>query len=741
MPTSTKPLNTKRLIVASSLITTFLVVFISINADRHIKQMSQNNTELYNAFRISELMKSFRSNLIQMENKQKGYLASGNARFLEDYKLEETETKSYLKSMEKYFSGKPEEELFYVLKELTYKRIIEGKDLEKSESLEGYKNKINRFEDPHLQTMNEIHKVIDKINSSLNLSTEQLIERSVEYVRVSKVWSFLEVAVGILAALGAVIVLFRDVNLRTKLENELRIAKKQAEDNALLKEQFMANVSHEIRTPMNSILGFSDLLTKTPLDKTQSEYLTAIRTSSSNLLNIINDILDFSKIEAGKLSIEKIPFNLTSLIDSLKIMFSQKARDKNIQLNVYLDKLIPQHLFGDPTRLTQVLVNLINNAIKFTEKGEVTLSCEIKTIEHDVAQLVFRVKDTGIGIPQDKINQIFDRFDQGNKETTRKYGGTGLGLSIVKSLLEIQNGDIYVKSKESIGSEFIVTISYPISYEDINFSTSESINLLPKLSNFEHHILLAEDNVLNQKLAAGYLGNFGLKLDIAENGLEAIEKLKLKKYDLILMDIQMPIIDGYNATAIIRKELLLTIPIVAMTAHIMTGEKEKCMKFGMNDYITKPFKEAELYQILKKLLFIENSNSFSRKINHVTVNTTSQIVTVDMNELHQLSRGNNEFIKEMIDLFSEQNPIDINKLDKALEQEDFESIKSTAHRMKTSVGFMGIKSALEPLNKLEDLSEKKQNIEEISTLVATIKNICSKAQQEFQLISPNLNPS
>lgn len=741
MPNSSKPLNTKRLIVASSLITTFLVVFISINADRHIKQMSQNNTELYNAFRISELMKSFRSNLIQMENKQKGYLASGNARFLEDYKLEETETKSYLKSMEKYFSGKPEEELFYVLKELTYKRIIEGKNLEKSESLEGYKNKINRFEDPHLQTMNEIHKVIDNINTSLNVSTERLIERSVEYVRVSKIWSFLEVAVGILAALAAVVVLFRDVNLRTKLENELRIAKKQAEDNALLKEQFMANVSHEIRTPMNSILGFSDLLTKTPLDKTQNEYLTAIRTSSSNLLNIINDILDFSKIEAGKLSIEKIPFNLHSLIDSLKIMFSQKANDKNIQLNVRVDKLMPQHLFGDPTRLTQVLVNLINNAIKFTEKGEVTVSCEIKTIEHDVAQLVFRVKDTGIGIPQNKINQIFDRFDQGNKETTRKYGGTGLGLSIVKSLLEIQNGDIHVKSKEGLGSEFIVTISYPISYEEINFSNSESVTVLSKLSNFEHHILLAEDNVLNQKLAAGYLGNFGLKLDVAENGLEAIEKLKQKKYDLVLMDIQMPIIDGYNATAIIRKELLLTIPIVAMTAHIMTGEKEKCLKFGMNDYITKPFKEVELYQILKKLLFIENSNSFSRKINHVTVNTTSQIVTVDMNELHQLSRGNNEFIKEMIDLFSEQNPIDINKLDKALEQEDFESIKSTAHRMKTSVGFMGIKSALEPLNKLEDLSEKKQNIEEISTLVATIKNICSKAQQEFQLISPNLNPS
>lgn len=741
MPNSSKPLNTKRLIVASSLITTFLVVFISINADRHIKQMSQNNTELYNAFRISELMKSFRSNLIQMENKQKGYLASGNARFLEDYKLEETETKTYLKSMEKYFSGKPEEELFYVLKELTYKRIIEGKNLDKSESLEGYKNKINRFEDPHLQTMNEIHKVIDKINSSLNVSTEQLIERSVEYVRVSKIWSFLEVAVGILAALGAVVVLFRDVNLRTKLETELRIAKKQAEDNALLKEQFMANVSHEIRTPMNSILGFSDLLNKTPLDKTQNEYLTAIRTSSSNLLNIINDILDFSKIEAGKLSIEKIPFNLLSLIDSLKIMFSQKAKEKGILLNVHVDKLIPQHLFGDPTRLTQVLVNLINNAIKFTEKGEVTLSCDIKTIEHDVAQLVFRIKDTGIGIPQDKINQIFDRFDQGNKETTRKYGGTGLGLAIVKSLLEIQNGDIYVKSKEGFGSEFIVTISYPISYEEINFSNSETITVLPKLSNFEHQILLAEDNVLNQKLAAGYLSNFGLKLDVAENGLEAIEKLKQKKYDLVLMDIQMPIIDGYNATAIIRKDLLQSVPIVAMTAHIMTGEKEKCLKFGMNDYITKPFKEAELYQILKKLLFVEPVSNVTQKINHLSIKPESQITTVDMNELHQLSRGNNAFIREMIDLFSEQNPIDINKLDKALEQEDFESIKNTAHRMKTSVGFMGIKSALEPLNKIEALSEQKQNIEEIYGLVDTIKKICSKAQKEFQLISPSLNPS
>lgn len=729
-------INTKLIIFVSSLVTTGLVVFISINANRHLVQMSQNNTELYSAFRISELMKSFRSNIIIMENKQKGYLASGDARFFEDHKQKESETKTYLKSMEKYFSGKPEEELFYLLKDLTYKKLTEAKDLGKG-NLEGFRPKIEKNEDAGMQTIDELHNVIDQINSSLNNSTKILIDNSVEYVKVSRIWGFMEVAITIIASLVASLILFRDVNLRTKLESELRVAKKQAEDNANTKEQFMANVSHEIRTPMNAILGFSTLLNKTRLDKDQNYYLNAIRTSSSNLLNIINDILDFSKIEAGKLHIEKIPFNLVSLLDSLRIMFAQKAEEKEIGFEILIADKIPQQIFGDPTRLTQILVNLVSNAIKFTDKGSVKLSCELKSIEHDIVQLVFRVKDTGIGIPADKLNHVFERFDQGNKETTRKYGGTGLGLSIVKSLLEIQNGDIQVKSKEGKGSEFIVTISYPVAYEDAS-ALADPNTELTKLSDFDLKVLLAEDNLLNQKLASAYLGNFGLSVEVAENGRVAIEKLKSGNFDLVLMDIQMPVLDGYNTAIQIRNELHLNIPIIAMTAHVMVGEKEKCISFGMNDYISKPFKEAELYNVIKQNLALHDGQ---RQKHEMSLNNSysDPDSIVNLSDLLELSRGNNSFVREMIDIFVEQNPLDLKQLEDAGAIAKYNTIRAVAHRMKTSIGFMGIKNLLPTLTQIETMAENRKDIDEINRLLAEVRNNCTKAIEEFKHISTTLN--
>ncbi|MGZ4038740.1 MAG: ATP-binding protein, partial [Bacteroidia bacterium] len=499
--------NTKLVIMLSSMVSIVLVLFIAFTANRYIERMSVNNSELYSAFRISELMKLFRANILVLEAKQRGYIVTGDPKFLEEYKLRESETKTYLKGMEKYFSGKPEEETFYKLKDLTYKKLKEAKDLSHSnDGLPGAKA------DPSatINIMDEINTTISEINESLGATTKVLLENSVEYVNASRKWSYREIAIGILTALLVVMVLFRDINLRNQLQEELRIAKAKADQNALMKEQFMANMSHEIRTPMNAIVGFTDLLQKTTLDPAQRDYLSAIKTSGSNLLNIINDILDFSKIEAGKLQIEKIPFSLTSVIDPLKLIFTEKAKEKGIGFRVSTDSKIPALIFGDPTRLTQILVNLLGNAVKFTLKGEVSLSCEIKSIEHDVVQLVFRIKDSGIGIPSDKLDDVFERFNQGNAATTRKFGGTGLGLSIVKSLVEIQNGDIDVKSREGSGTEFIVTLSYPVSYENVSTIPQASGAELKISSEKPLRVLLAEDNPLNQKLATIYLNAFGL---------------------------------------------------------------------------------------------------------------------------------------------------------------------------------------------------------------------------------------
>lgn len=724
---------TKLIIIISSLISICLVVFIAINANYYITRMSRNNAELYSAYRISELLKSFRSNITILDNKQKGYIITGDGKFLEEYKLKETETKVYLKNMEKYFSGKAEEEAFYKLKDLTYKKLSEAKDLSQGNNLAGFKARTDDNEEVNGNTVDEIKFVIEDINGSLNKKTQILLDNSIEYVKISKNWSFLEVAIGIIAALAALIILFRDINVRNKLENELRIAKRQADDNALTKEQFMANMSHEIRTPMNAILGFSNLLQKTRLDNAQTEYLSAIKTSGSNLLSIINDILDFSKIEAGKLHIEKISFDLLGLLDSLKIMFAEKAKEKEIGFEVAVDEQLPQFVFGDPTRLTQILVNLTNNAIKFTSKGNVKLSCEFKSLEQDVVQLVFRIKDTGIGIPADKVGDVFERFNQGNKETTRNYGGTGLGLAIVKNLVEVQNGEISLKSKEGVGTEFSITIGYPISYENTYSELNINQLHLPKISNGQLRVLLAEDNALNQKLAANYLKSFGMEVDVAENGQIALDYLQQRHYDIILMDIQMPVLDGYSAAVKIRSELHLDTPVIAMTAHIMSGEREKCISFGMNDYISKPFKEADLHAVIIKYIGHSQTTDTNKPdhLNHqkTAMNDTPKVV--NLKDLYDLARGNNSFIKEMIDIFLEQNPIDLSHIERAIPVQDFAAIRAASHKMKTSLGFMGMKPLLTPLSEMEMLAENKQDLPRITAIYNEIRSNCEAATHEL----------
>ncbi len=736
-------INTKLIILISSIISILLVSFIALNANRYIMRMSENNSEIYSAYRISELMKSFKNNIGILESKQRGYIVTGNAKFLEEYRLCESETKTYLKSMEKYFSGKPEEEAFYKLKELTYKKLTEGKNLNTGSSLFSTEN---ASAGSGLNIMTEIFETVDEINLSLSKTTKVLLDNSIGYVSITRYWSFLAVAFGILVVLTALIVLLRDLRIRNKLADELHLAKLHAEDNAMMKEQFMANMSHEIRTPMNAILGFSNLLQKTSLNPAQSEYLTAIKTSGFNLLNIINDILDFSKIEAGKLNIEKISFNILSLLDSLKFMFLERAGEKQIAFEIVVDKNMPPFIFGDPTRLTQILVNLISNAIKFTNKGSVKVCCEVKNIEHETVQLVFRVKDTGIGISSDKLGLVFERFNQGNAETTRLFGGTGLGLSIVKSLVEILNGDIVVHSKKDIGSEFIVTLSFPISYDDKYGVVSPSETQLVPFTHKSFRVLIAEDNTLNQKLTGNYCKAFGLEPDIAENGEIALEMLRNTHYDLVLMDIQMPVIDGYTASKKIREELGLGIPVIAMTAHTMKEEREKCLSHGMNDYISKPFKEAELYKIIYKYLGeqeVPNQKNKSTKI--VEPETSEKIIltknktgVVDLNELYSMARGRNIFIKEIIDIFLTQTPKDLFEMENAMLTGDYKTIQILAHRMRTSLGFIGMKQLLPALGKIEELAAEHVNMENITQLFYPVKIDCLLAIIELKELASKI---
>jgi signal transduction histidine kinase/ActR/RegA family two-component response regulator len=388
-------------------------------------------------------------------------------------------------------------------------------------------------------------------------------------------------------------------------------AKETAEESTKLKEAFLANMSHEIRTPMNAIIGFSDLLYKAILGEKEREYVKTIKSAGENLLTIINDILDISKIEAGMMTFEEHTFSVNEIFKSLNVMLMGKIKEKGLELIFTCDEQVPDNLLGDPTRLTQIIINLTGNAIKFTRKGNINVHA--KVIRCDRANtspeqgegnvcIEFSVSDTGIGIQQDKLEHIFERFRQAESHTTRKYGGTGLGLSIAKNLVELQNGTLSVMSELKIGSVFTFCIPYKRSVEVLQATgiTGEKFNM-DELSRL--NILLVEDNQLNVKLILSLFSEYNLKPDVAENGSIGIEKLKEKQYDIILMDMEMPVMNGYEAATFIRDELKDTIPIIAMTAHAMAGERERCLNLGMNDYISKPINANSLFEKMYDLTF------------------------------------------------------------------------------------------------------------------------------------------
>ncbi|AWK05603.1 hypothetical protein HYN56_15705 [Flavobacterium crocinum] len=462
---------------------------------------------------------------------------------------------------------------------------------------------------------------------------------------------------------------------------QLDAQRKIAEKAVMARDSFLANMSHEIRTPLNAIIGFTDLLAQTQLDDVQKDYIDSVQIAGENLLLIVNDILDLSKLESGSLAIEAEPFNLKKTLKHVYNLLKVKVQ-KEVEFNLFLDAELPDMVIGDQGRLNQILVNLIGNSLKFTSEGEVIVAVKKMEETEDDITFKFFVRDTGIGIEKSKHKTVFERFTQGEESTTRTYGGTGLGLNIVKELVELQNGEIHLKSELNKGSEFYFILKYKKSKAVESSAKPLSQNNLGKLK-----ILLCEDNVLNQKLAKSVISSFGFDLDIAQNGDEGIELLSQNEYDLVLMDLQMPVKDGYQTTEYIRNEMNSNIPIIAMTAHSLVGEQERCYKVGMNAYVPKPFKQVTLLKTIKTVLNQDND-------------TPKRYI--DMSFLDEMSSGDQEFKKEMTNLFIEKIPVQVEQLEKAFKVENHDAVKKIAHNMKSSLDiFM-----------LEDLSEYATVIEE-----------------------------
>ena len=384
---------------------------------------------------------------------------------------------------------------------------------------------------------------------------------------------------------------------RKRMFNNLILERRKAEEAARLKQQFMSTMSHEIRTPLNEVIGINNLLLQGKPREDQMEYMKTLRFSANHLLTLVNDVLDYTKMESGNISFEKTKFNIFEFTDELKRSYSFRTENKNLEFILSIDKNIPPDLIGDPVRLNQILSNLLSNAIKFTSRGSIELTVKKVSRSNKDININFSVKDTGIGIPADKQEVIFESFKQASDDTTRKYGGTGLGLSISKRLVELQGGNLNVDSKPGKGSNFFFNMKFlMVSKNDIKKITGQDEERWDELKGKK--ILIAEDNKINFFVVNKYLERWGIDITHAENGEIALDLIKENRYDLILMDLHMPVVDGIEATEIIRGSddpEIKDMPIVALTAAIMSDNEDKIKELDFNDFILKPFKPRDLY--------------------------------------------------------------------------------------------------------------------------------------------------
>ena len=547
----------------------------------------------------------------------------------------------------------------------------------------------------------------------------------------------------------------REEDLKQQVEEQTQLYREQkerAEQSEKFKQQFLANMSHEIRTPMNAVMGMTGLLMDKNPRPDQINYLDGIKKSSDNLLHIINDILDLSKIEAGKMELEKIDFSIRDIVDQVHQTLLHKAEEKTIELITDIDPKLPDIVLGDPVRLNQVLMNLAGNAIKFTETGNVCIRLRLEDKKLQLNRITFYVKDTGIGIPADKLDSVFEGFSQANASDTRKFGGTGLGLTISKQLVDLMGGNMTLDSKEATDSRdqgHGTTFSFTIELED------GSVDRLHKRILSEEQIdgsildglriLIVDDNEYNRIVASDTLQSKSeVFIQTAESAMNAIEILKEKTFDVVLMDLQMPEMDGYEATRFIRTKFappVNNIPIIALTASVLRHDLDKCLQAGMNSYISKPFKASQLIAGIASALHIELRQAKTSSTDNPSQKNTDtsdeenlytfQGRVTKLDYLSNFCEGNTERMEKYIGMFTKSAPSLLEKIQNALLQGDYEEIANQVHACRTKLVMMGMEESKELSIQIEkacrDLTQNEKPIAHIQQLLQQVQ----KATEEL----------